>query len=114
MLAPFLCLLLTLTEPISYKIAFLDGTKAVAKLTLSASSEGPVRVESDDTISTFRPYAVSGATATVVGKLSRWEALPVRGGWKLQKPLGGVIPLDAPLLTFHDLRLFLGKRIAER
>ncbi|WP_309707794.1 hypothetical protein [Armatimonas sp.] len=114
MLAPFLCLLLTLTEPISYKIALTDGTKTTAKLTLSASPEGPVRVESDDTISTFRPYAVSGTTATVVGKLSRWEALPVRGGWKLQKPLGGVIPLDAPLLTFHDLRLFLGKRIAER
>ena len=113
MLAPFLCLLLTLTEPISYKIAFIDGTKTAAKLTLSASPDGPVRVESNDTISTFRPYAVSGATATVAGKLSRWEALPIRGGWKLQKPLGGVIPLDAPLLTFHDLRLFLGKRIAE-
>ena len=111
MLAAFVCLLLT--DPFSYRIALADGTRTTAKLTLPTTAEGTVRVESDDTLSTFRPYAVSGTTAAVIGKLSRWEALPVKGGWKLQRPQGGSLPLDAPLLTFHDLRLFLGKRIDE-
>ncbi len=111
MLVAFVCLLLA--DPFTYRIALADGTNTTATLTLPETPEGAVRVESDDTLSTFRPYAVSGATATVVGKLSRWEALPVKGGWTLQRPQGGALPLNAPLLTFHDLRLFLGKRIDE-
>ncbi|WP_395094443.1 hypothetical protein [Armatimonas sp.] len=112
MLAAFLCLLFA--DPISYRLSLADGTRTTARLTLPTTPEGAVLVESDDTRSVFRPYAVSGATATVVGKLSRWEALPTKGGWLLQRPRGGALPLDAPLLTFHDLRLFLGKRIAEQ
>ncbi|MBB6051142.1 hypothetical protein [Armatimonas rosea] len=111
MLAAFLCLLLA--DPISYRISLADGTRTTARLTLPTTAEGAVQVDSDDTRSVFRPYAVSGATASVVGKLTRWEALPLKGGWRLQRPQGGALPLDAPLLTFHDLRLFLGKRIEE-
>lgn len=112
MLVAFLSLLFT--DPIPYRLMLSDGTRTTARLTLPETAEGAVLVESDDTRSIFRPYAVSGATATVVGKLSRWEAQPTKGGWQLQRPLGGALPLDAPLLTFHDLRLFLGKRIAEQ
>lgn len=105
---------LPVADPIPYQIRLADGTQTTARLTLPETTEGTVQVESEDTRSVFRPYAVSGATATVVGKLSRWEALPLKGGWRLQRPQGGALPLDAPLLTFHDLRLFLGQRIAER
>lgn len=111
MLAALLCLLLA--DTISYRIRLADGTQTTARLTLPTTADGTVQVDSDDTRSVFRPYAVSGATASVVGKLTRWEALPLKGGWRLQRPQGGALPLDAPLLTFHDLRLFLGKRIEE-
>lgn len=102
--------LLLNTDSLSYKVTLADGTQTVARVFLPESTEGTVRVESADTRSTWQPYAVSGATATVTGRLTRWEALPLKGGWRLQRPRGGALPLELPLLTFHDMRLFIGKR----
>lgn len=113
LVAALSALLFLTTEPLSYKVTLADGTASTARLYWGEGEKGLVRLESEDTRATWQPAALSGPTATVTGKLTRWEALPLKGGWRLQRPLGGALPLSAPLLTFHDMRLFLGKRYEE-
>lgn len=106
-------LLLLVPDTTTYRVTLVDGSQTNATLFLPPNGEGTVRVETADTHAMWRPVAASGPTASVTGTLTRWEALQVKGGWRLQRPVGGALPLRAPLLTFHDMRLFLGQRYDE-
>jgi len=106
-------LLLLAPDTSTYRVTLVDGKQTTTTLTLPPGGEGTVRVEAEGTHAFWRPVAASGATASVTGTLTRWEALQVKGGWRLQRPVGGALSLTAPLLSFHDMRLFIGKRYEE-